>query len=49
MIPLIDQFAVVILGRPREKPTLPIALSTPHNSKPIPHRNAKYLMLYLNL
>jgi len=36
----------VLQGRPREKPTLPVNLSSPPNSKPpIPHLNAKYLML----
>ena len=34
-------------GRPREKPTLPISLSSPPNSKPpIPFLDARYLMLY---
>jgi len=36
-------------GRPREKPTLPVSLSSIPNLKPtIPHLNAKYLMLDLN-
>jgi hypothetical protein len=36
----------VLQGRPREKPTIPVNLSSPPNSKPpIPHLNAKYLML----
>ena len=33
-------------GRPREKPTLPVSLTSPPNSNPpIPHSNARYLML----
>jgi len=37
-----------IKGRPRENPTLPVSLSSSPNSKPpIPHLNARYLMLHL--
>ena len=37
------------IGRSHEKPTLPVPLSSTPNSKhPIPHLNARYLMLYLN-
>jgi hypothetical protein len=36
-------------GRPPEKPTLPVSLTSPPNSNPpVPHLNARYSMLNLN-
>jgi len=43
----------ILEGRPRENPTLPVSFSSrdrspPSSKPPIPHLNARYLVLFLN-